>query len=88
MESHPPDVWPEAGALVGEMGGDFTVSLSRGGRGHEWENVVSLSEKQNPHSLPAVDGDVVAMSSGFRGRGIEIQHAPCPHWLGSSPGPS
>lgn len=46
---------------------------------------VSLSEKQNPHSLPAVDGEVVAMSSGFRGRGIEIQHAPCPHWLGSSP---
>ena len=40
VESHPPDVWPEAGALVGEMGGDFTASLSRGGvgRGHGWGN--------------------------------------------------
>lgn len=44
--------------------------------------------KNSPRSLSAVDGELVAMSSGFRGRGIEIQHAPCPQWLGSSPGPS
>lgn len=35
---YPPDVWPEAGALVGETGSDFTAGLSRGSRGHGWRH--------------------------------------------------
>lgn len=52
------------------------------------ETGVSSSEKQSPCSPSALDGEVGAGNSEFRGREIEIQHAPHPHQLGFNPGSS